>query len=334
MQLATDSSTNKSRMTIGQFFLKHNTLIIFFILLIISSIASPSFLTKQNIFNVLRQQAPIVVMALGILLVLLTGGIDLSAGSIAAVGGMLIAMLVNKIGFNVGSLLLSVLIMLALGLLIGLVMGLLITKMKMPAFITTLAFMTIGRGAAYMFTSGQPVRLNKELPGALWLINFGSKTTPSLGIPWAVILYIFIIAIFAIIMKYTSFGRLIIASGSNAEAVRLSGVNVNYYITAAYMICSCVAVLGGVLITARAAIGTPSAADGYEMDAIAGCVIGGTSLSGGKGKVGLTILGVFTLAMIGNIMNLLSIASYPQQVIKGLIIIGAVILQNLSSKKV
>ena len=146
-------------------------------------------------------------------------------------------------------------------------------------------------------------------------------------------MYIVLIVIFILVMKFTAFGRLVIATGSNEEAVRLSGIRVDRYKIAVYGISTMMAVLAGMMITARAAIGVASAGDGSEMDAIAGCVIGGASLSGGKGTVGMTVIGVLTLALIGNIMNLMSVASYPQQVIKGFIILGAVILQNVTAKK-
>ena len=324
----------KKKLTTGKIILKYNTILIFIILLIISSLLSDNFLTIQNIFNVLRQQAPVICIALGMLLVLLTGGIDLSAGSMAALGGMLLALMLSSWGFvSMGAGFGAIILVIVIGVVIGMAMGFMVAKLKMPPFIVTLAFMTIGRGLSYMLTSGQPVRLDTAMPSSNFIISFGSTGVPTIILPWAVLLYIVLIVIFALIMRYTAFGRLVIATGSNEEAVRLSGINVDRYKIAVYMISCAMAMIGGMLITARAAIGTPSAAEGLEMDAIAGCVIGGASLSGGRGKVSMTIIGVLILAMIGNIMNLMSIASYPQQVIKGFIILGAVFLQNVTKKR-
>lgn len=328
------SELSGSKKTVGIILLKYNTVFIFILLLIVSSLLSSNFLTLQNVLNVLRQQAAVMCISLGMLLVLLTGGIDLSSGSMAAVGGLLAALMLSQWGFvGAGSEYLVILIVLVIGCVVGAAIGFLVAKIKMPAFIVTLAFMTIGRGVAYMLTEGQPIRLDSKMASSEFFINLGKGQDPLLGIPWTVLIYIVLIVVFALIMKYTAFGRLVIATGSNEEAVRLSGINVDRYKIAVYMISCAMAMLAGILIMSRAAIGTPSAGDGAEMDAIAGCVIGGASLNGGKGKIGMTVVGVLTLALIGNIMNLMSIASYPQQVIKGFIIIGAVFLQNVNRKK-
>lgn len=328
------SELSGSKRKVGYVLLKYNTVFIFILLLIVSSVLSSNFLTMQNVLNVLRQQASVVCISLSMLLVLLTGGIDLSSGSMAAVGGLLAALMLSQWGFvGAGTEYLVILIVIIAGCAVGAVIGFLVAKMKMPAFIVTLAFMTIGRGIAYMLTEGQPIRLDGKMASSEFFINLGKGQDPLLNIPWTVLIYIVLIVVFALVMKYTAFGRLVIATGSNEEAVRLSGINVDRYKIAVYMISSAMAMFAGILIMSRAAIGTPSAGDGAEMDAIAACVIGGASLSGGKGKVGMTIVGVLTLALIGNIMNLMSIASYPQQVIKGFIIIGAVLLQNINKKK-
>lgn len=321
------------KLTVGRFIIKYNTIFIFLVLVIISSFLSDAFLTATNVFNVLRQETPYLCLGIGMLVVLLTGGIDLSAGSVTAVSGMIMAMalvdwgMTSPLGFIV-----AFLITVGIAVVIGLVMGSLISYFKLAPFIITLAFQTIGRGVAYMFTSGQPVRLTKTEPSHVFMVNFGSQSDPLLGVPWPVWLLIVITVIFILIMRYTAFGRKIIAIGSNEEAVRLSGIKVNKYKIAAYMISSGLAAMAGILITSRAAIGTAVAAQGYELDAIAGCVIGGASLSGGKGSVVMTIIGILTLGLIGNIMNLMSIATYPQSVIKGVIIIAAVLLQTVTDK--
>jgi ribose transport system permease protein len=273
-------------------------------------------------------------MGIGLLFVMLTAGIDLSAGSIAGLCGMIMAYSINFMGFTslfglVGAYVVSI----GVGCLFGLAMGLLISKGKMAAFIVTLAVNSIGRGLAYMISGGQPIRIDKETEAGQSIINFGKDSLfVEGGLPMHVVLIIVLVIVFFFILKYTAFGRIIISIGSNEDAVRLAGIKVDRYKTAAYMICSSMAALAGILIASRAAIGTSTAGDGLELDAIAGCVIGGTSLEGGKGNIILVIFGVLILGLIGNIMNLMSIPDYPQKVIKGLIIIGAVALQMATSR--
>lgn len=317
-----------------QFIIRYNTIFIFIILFVVSSFISSSFLSTQNIFNVLRQQAPNLVMGIGLLFVMLTAGIDLSAGSIAGLCGMIMAFAINEMGLKsimglAGAYVLSI----GTGCLFGLVMGLLVSKGKMAAFIVTLAFSSIGRGLAYMISGGQPIRIDKDSAAGQGIINFGKDSLfVQGGLPLHVVLIIALVILFLFILKYTAFGRIIISIGSNEDAVRLAGIKVDRYKTGAYMICSSMAALGGILIASRAAIGTSTAGDGLELDAIAGCVIGGTSLEGGKGNIILVIFGVLILGLIGNIMNLMSIPDYPQKVIKGLIIVGAVALQMATSR--
>ena len=184
-----------------------------------------------------------------------------------------------------------------------------------------------------MVTGGSPVRLPADEAGATAFIDFGQTGDPVIGMPLAVWFVILVVLIFWFFMKYTSFGRMIIATGSNETAVRLAGINVKKYKFSAYMISSAMASIAGILLASRAAMGTPASGQSFEMDAIAACVIGGASLSGGVGKVTNTIIGVLVIALIGNIMNLLSVAAYPQQVIQGAIIIVAVLMNKGEQKK-
>ncbi len=335
MNSAVESTGKSTPRAIGKFLLKHNTVVIFLLLVIISSFLSDSFLTIQNIFNVLRQQAPYMVIAIGMLIVLLTGGIDLAAGSVAAMGGMFMSLMINKWGFDTLPLFFAALVItLLVGAVSGLFAGVFVSIFNMAPFIVTLAVSAIARGVAYIFTSGQPVRVNKSIPSGGFLAEFGSGTITGnpTGIPWAIVLVVVLIAVFFYLLKYTAFGRLIISTGSNEDAVRLAGISVRRYKISVYVICSVLSVLAGIMVCARTAVANANACVGYELDAIAGCVIGGTSLSGGKGSVIFTIIGVLTLGLIGNIMNLMSIPPYPQQVIKGIIIIAAVLLQQVTAK--
>lgn len=328
-----NKSTGTKGFSIGQWLIKYNTVVIFVLLIVVSSMLSEAFITKQNIFNVLRQQAPYISVGLGMLIVLISGGIDLSAGSMAGVASMITAMGLTQLGIHgLGGLVVAVILALLVGAATGILMGSLISFLKLAPFILTLAFLTIGRGAAYMLTSGAPVRLDRDLDSNMILINFGSNVDPIIGVPWPVWLVTIAVIVLYLIMKYTRFGRLLIAIGSNEEAVRLSGINVNKYKIAAYMICSLFASIAGIIVASRTASATPTTGTGLELDAIAGCVIGGASLNGGKGSIIMTVIGVLTLGLIGNIMNLLSIAAYPQQVIKGVIIVIAVIMQKIQMR--
>ena len=314
-------------------FFEYNAVIMLVILVIASSFLSDAFLSEQNITNLLRQLVPLLLVSIGMLLVVLTGGIDLSVGSVAAVGGVVVVMVLNWVPDG-GVLWLMVAVMAATlaGLLLGAVNGFFVAFFKMAPFVATLAMMTIARGIAYIVSNGQPQRFDREQEAAQVLRTFGSKSMPGLDIAWPIILGALLIIVFVILMRYTSYGRLTVATGSNETAVRLAGINVVRYKVLAYAICSALAALAGVIIASRSGVATPGAGVALELDAIAACVIGGALLSGGKGTVFNTVVGVLVLGLIGNIMNLLSVPAYPQQVIKGGIIILAVLLQGMGQK--
>jgi ribose transport system permease protein len=299
-------------------------------LVIVATILSPVFFSKQNIFNVCRQQAPIAMLALGALLVILTGGVDLSTGAILAVSNTVVAYFATFLHFDsMAGIWIAIIMGIAAGMVVGCANGIGVAYLNMPPFIVTLAIMTMARGVAYMITMGSPIRLPVKpdlSPGSTKLFWFGQNGDPLIGMPLSAWIVIVFVVFFWFLMKYSTFGRLIVATGSNRDASRLAGINVKRYTFSAYMLCGILSGIGGVLITARSGIATPSAGTGFELNSIAATVIGGASLSGGKGKVANTIIGVFILALIGNIMNLLSIPVYPQQIIQGAIIIIAVLL--------
>jgi ribose transport system permease protein len=314
-------------------FIKYNIYVMLVVLIVISALLSDVFLTQRNMFNLARQLVPLCLVSIGMLLVILTGGIDLAVGSVAAVGAMTVAMaLPYAPGGGVAGLLLCVALAVAAGAALGAITGFLVSFFRMAPFIASLAMMTMARGLAFMMSNGQPVRFSRELEAAIILKNFGSKGVPYLGVPWPVVMVIVVIIGFVILMRRTKFGRLTIATGSNEVAVRLAGLSVVRYKFAAYAIAGALAGLAGVVATSRTAVGTANIGIGLELDAIAACVIGGALLSGGKGTVINTVIGVFILGLIGNIMNLLSVPAYPQQIIKGVIIILAVLLQAAGSK--
>lgn len=318
---------------IGAFILEYNALIMLIALIVISAMVSEYFLTVQNGFNLLRQLAPLFLVSIGMLLVILTGGIDLSVGSIAAVGGLAVAMAMPALPFDGGlALILCVLAAVALGAVFGAFNGLLVSGFNMAPFVATLATMTMARGVAYMMSNGQPVRFDRESETAQILRAFGSRGEPLLGVPWPVVLTILAIIGFSLLLSRTSYGRLTVATGSNETAVRLAGLPAARYKFLAYAICGGLSALAGVIVTSRTAVGTPVTGIGLELDAIAACVIGGALLSGGKGTIVNTMIGVLILGLIGNIMNLLSVPAYPQQIIKGAIIILAVLLQGVGRR--
>lgn len=323
-------STEATRQGFLSVLIKYNIYIMLVVLVAASAMLSEHFLTVQNIYNLLRQLAPLALVSIGMLLVILTGGIDLSVGSVAAVGGMTVALLMPAVPFDgAAALLLCVLASAAFGALLGAVNGVLVAMFGLASFVATLAMMTMARGLAYMMSNGQPVRFPKDLSTAQLLQGFGSKGLPGLGMPWPVVFALVFILLFVFLLRRTHWGRLTIATGSNETAVRLAGLPVGRYKFLAYTIAGGLSALAGIIATSRTAVGTPVTGIGLELDAIAACVIGGALLSGGKGTVTNTMIGVLVLGLIGNIMNLMSVPAYPQQIIKGLIIIFAVLMQGL-----
>lgn len=298
--------------------LKNNTLIIFLLLLVVSSFTSDSFLTMTNVTNLLRQVAPIGLISIGMFLVILTGGIDLSVGSIVACIGVAFALLSYEVYFSA-----ALLLALLLGIAIGAVSGYLVAYRGVAAFIATLALMTIVRGLGFLLSKGAPITVG---PHSSAILSLGTGSV--LGVPLSAILLGAVFVIVFIVLKYHVYGRQIIAVGSNEEAVRLSGISVERIKFSVYVISAFLTAIAGLLMVGRTGVGTPNIGVGLELDAIAAVVIGGASLFGGKGSVVNTLLGVLILGMIGNIMNLLDITAYMQQLIKGVIIILAVIFQK------
>ena len=301
-----------------QFVVKYNTVFIFLIMLVVSAIVSDVFFTSTNLFNLVRQVTPVGIISMGMLLVILTGGIDLSVGSIVAMVGVLCALFTQTMPLP-----LVLITSLACGLLVGSISGYLVSVHKMAPFIATLALMSIVRGLGFIFSKGAPILVGES---ASALTDFGSGN--SLGIPNPSLVLALVFAITAVLLRYNVFGRIIIAIGSNEEAVRLSGIKVSAYKFSVYAIAGGLSAVAGIITAARTAVGSPVMGVGMELDVIATVVIGGASLSGGKGSAINTLLGVLILGMIGNIMNLMNIPAYSQQVIKGLIIIFAVLLQR------
>ena len=299
-------------------------------LIIISSILSPVFFSAQNITNIFRQQASAMLLAIGSMLVIITAGIDLSTGAILAISNVCVAYFITKLGFFTPSgILLSIVVGVVVGTVFGCANGAIVSWLNMPPFIVTLAMMTMVRGVAYVITYGSPIRLPVAPVlnvGGHAFFYFGQNGDPFLGVPYTAWIVVVFIVFFWFLMRFTTFGRILVSTGSNTDAARLAGINVKRYIFSAYALSGFLAGVAGVLITARAGIATPNVGNGFELNAIAAVVIGGASLSGGKGTIGKTVVGVFIVALISNVMTLTNVPPYPQQIIQGAIIIIAVLL--------
>lgn len=305
------------------FVIKYNTVFIFLVMLFISALISDVFFTSANLFNLIRQVTPVGIISMGMLLVILTGGIDLSIGSVVALAGVLCALFTRTMPLPF-----AILASLLCGLAVGSLSGYLVSVHKMAPFIATLALMSIVRGSGFIFSKGAPILVSEN---ASALTDFGSGSF--LGFPNPAYILALTFAITAVMLKYNVYGRIVIAIGSNEEAVRLSGIKVSAYKFSVYVIAGGLSAVAGIITAARTAVGSPVMGVGMELDVIATVVIGGASLNGGKGSAVNTILGVLILGMIGNIMNLMNIPAYSQQVIKGLIIIFAVLLQRFQVEK-
>lgn len=282
----------------------------FLLIFIIIAIISPNFLTSSNLISITRQVAINAILACGMAFVILTGGIDLSVGSASALNATVIALLLKNNFPVIPTLIFS----LILGYIIGAINGFFVTKTKLPPIIVTLSMMEITRGTALLLTGGYPVSGYKAD------INFiGSG-----NVPLYIVIFVFIIA--WLFLTYTRSGRYIYAIGGNKEAVKLSGIHANKYELMAYIICGLTTAIAGIILVARTGSGQPNAADGFELNAIASVVLGGTSINGGYGHIYGTLIGAFTLGLINNGLNLLNINPFTQQVVKGIIIIVAILI--------
>ncbi len=286
------------------------------------SIARPGFLTLPNLINLVRQISINGILAVGVTFVLLTGGVDLSLGSLVALTGVAAASFAHPGQFPV---VVPVLTGILAGAGCGALNGIVITRGRVAPFIVTLGMMTAARGLALVISEGKPVsNLSREFT----VIGSGQV----LGVPAPVIVLAAVACTAWIVLGNFRLGRYLYAVGGNENAARASGVRVNRVKMFAYTLCGALAGLAGVVLAARITTGQPNAGVGYELDAIAAVVIGGTSLSGGIGGIGGTVLGALLMGVINNGLDLLNVPSYYQQVVKGLIIVGAVWMDRSQHK--
>ena len=300
-----------------EFIKSYNLFLLLIIFVIIAAILSPNFLQAQNIMNIWQRSSIPGIVAIGMTFVIIIGGIDLSVGSVVAFSGVFVAMLLQA-GVPIP---LAILLATASGVIFGLVAGLLITRYKLPDFIVTMAIMTSVRGAALIMTNGTPLF---DLKAGFTILGQGKVV----GLPISGLIWVSLTLISAWVLKYTKYGRSLFAIGGNKEAAYLSGIRVNLIYTSVYVICGLLAAFSGVILASWLATGQPTEGAGYELGAIAAVVLGGTTLSGGKGGVVGTFGGVILLSVITNIFNLMGLSSYYQLIFSGVIIVGALLLNK------
>jgi ribose transport system permease protein len=313
-----------ARAKVASFVQRQGALIALVVVCLFAAYRYDRFLTEFNISNVLRQNSMLGLVALGMTFVILTGGIDLSVGSFVAVAGVIAAQLANR------GTLLAVTAAVAFTTLLGLVNGLVIAKARIQPFIATLAMMIAARGLALVYTGEQSVRAETAAGNFSWL---GRGAIGFLPVP--VLILVLTYAIAWLVLNHTRFGRHVYSVGDNEEAARLMGLNVNRVTVGVYTLSGALAGLAGVILASRLGTGQPVAGAGWELDAIAAVVVGGTLLTGGQGGVGSTLVGVLLLGVIFNLFNLEgTISPWWQLVLRGLILLMVVIIQNrLSARK-
>ncbi|WP_432451789.1 ribose ABC transporter permease [Agarivorans sp. QJM3NY_29] len=301
--------------------IEQKSLIALILLIVVVSILNPNFFTLDNLLNILRQTSVNAIIAVGMTLVILTAGIDLSVGSILALCGAFAA---SMIGLEI-PVYIAVPAALLAGTALGAVSGLIIAKGKVQAFIATLVTMTLLRGVTMVYTDGRPIStgFTDVADSFAW---FG--TGYMLGIPVPIWLMALVFAAVWYLLNHTRFGRYVYALGGNEAATRLSGINVDRVKIGVYAICGLLAALAGLIVTSRLSSAQPTAGMGYELDAIAAVVLGGTSLMGGKGRIMGTLIGALIIGFLNNALNLLDVSSYFQMIAKASVILLAVMVDN------
>ncbi|MEQ1956477.1 ABC transporter permease [Mesorhizobium sp. CN2-181] len=323
-QQSADSAVSERRSLLSVLSGATGPLIGLILLCLFLTFASDKFLSIRNFLNVLDQITVLGIIAVGMTLVILIGGIDLAVGSVLALAMMVLGYLNIELGVPMY---LAIPVSLVAAGLNGLIAGLLITRFNVPAFIATLAMMSVTRGLANMITDGQQLTGFPAWFNMAAITRYGGFVTTTV----AVMLLVFAAAYFY--LRYRYGGRALYAIGGNAEVARLAGINVKRMTVMVYTVCSVLAGLAGLVLAARLDSAQPSLGTSYELDAIAAVVIGGTSLSGGTGGIGGTIIGVLIIGILRNGLNLLSVSPFVQQVVIGLVIVMAVTAETLRKRK-
>lgn len=302
---------------------RYGMLFILLGLIICMSVLSPTFFTSGNLLNIVRQMSVIGIVAIGVTIIIISQGIDLSSGSVIALVSVVVATFVQADSYPV---LLGIVIALGVGLLTGVINGTIIAKGKIAPFVVTLGMMTAARGLALLYSDGRPIG---NLSDSFKFIGQGTI----LGIPVPIIIFALVGLVSYILLNKTKFGKYVYAIGGNEQAARIAGVNVEKYKIFIYSYAGLLSAIAGIILTSRIASGQPTAGVMYELDAIAAAVIGGTSLSGGIGTIGGTIIGALIIGVMNNGLDLLNVSSYWQQILKGAIIVTAVLIDARKNKK-
>lgn len=305
---------------------EYGALIALVVLVIVMSLISPQFRTFNNLLTLLRQASVNGLIAFGMTLVILTGGIDLSVGSTLGLTGALFAGLVVNIGMPIP---LALVVALIFGLGLGLISGFLVGKAKLQPFIATLITMTVYRGFTLIYTNGRPISnlTADEYVGSGFLTFIGRGAILGIPVP-VIILFVAFIMLYLLLNKST-LGRKIYAVGSNERAAQLSGINTDRVKLFVYSMSGLMSTLAALILVSRLNSAQPTLGTGYELDAIAATAIGGTSMTGGRGKISGTLLGILIIAVLSNGMNILGISSYYQDVVKGIVILLAVLVDRV-----
>ena len=291
-------------------------LIALVLLVVVIGVISPEFRTLSNFLSLLRQSSINGFIAFGMTCVILTGGIDLSVGSVLALSTALCAGFITN-GVPVG---LAMVLALIIGTALGAVSGLLVTKGRLQPFIATLITMTVYRGATMIFMDGKPI---SNLGDSFTLKVVGKGNFYHIPIP--AITFVVMLLIFMFVLEKTTFGRRVYATGSNEQSAKLAGINVNRTKLITYAISGCMSALSGLILLSRLSSAQPTLGSGYELDAIAAVALGGTSMNGGRGRVWGTFVGILIIAVLNNGLNILGVSSYYQDVVKGIVILIAVL---------
>lgn len=291
-------------------------------LIIILTMLSDSFLSLHNIINILRQSSMVAIIAVGVFFAIVSGGIDISVGSTVGLAGVIMAKSLVELNLPI---FLGIIIGLAVGTFVGLINGLLVAKRNIPPFVATLGTMGAVRGLTYVLTNAYPV---SGLPKGIDFIGRGY--VGPIPVPIIIMLVVYVLAY--IVAEHTRVGRFIFAIGGNEEAAHLSGIKIDKYRIFAYMTSGGLAALSGIILVSRLASGQPNAGLNYEFEAITSAVVGGTSLSGGKGTILGVLFGALFISILLNGMVLLNISSYYQQMLKGIVLILAVMVDVARNK--
>jgi len=315
-------ASKMSQTNFKKIFRKYGIFIIFLGMVAILSFMSPGFLSVRNILNIIRQMSMVGTIALGMTVIIITGGIDLSPGSVVAWVSVVTASVAQVGDFPIA---IAILIGLAAGALAGLINGSLISATGIPPFIVTLGMMTAARGVALLYSNGRPIG---DLQESIMYIGNGHL----FGIPIPIIIFLVLAVLMHILLTKTRFGKYVYAIGGNEEAAVVCGVNVKKVKLLVYTLGGLLAGVAAIILTGRIGVGHPSAGKLYELDAIAATIIGGTSFNGGVGTITGTVIGALILGTLNNGLDLLGVSSYWQQILKGVIIVSAIILDSLKNK--